>query len=73
MARPYHLQAENCLYHITSRGDDRKKIFLSETDFEKFLEYINGYAGFILGNAKFIKDKLSQRQKDVESSENYLT
>jgi REP element-mobilizing transposase RayT len=40
MARPYRLQAENCLYHITSRGDDRKKIFLSETDFEKFLEYI---------------------------------
>jgi putative transposase len=40
MARPYRLQAENCLYHITSRGDDRKKIFLSETDFKKFLEYL---------------------------------
>lgn len=40
MARPYRLQAENCLYHITSRGDDRKKIFLSEQDFQKFLEYL---------------------------------
>ncbi|MFA5271185.1 MAG: transposase [Candidatus Omnitrophota bacterium] len=40
MARPYRLQAENCLYHITSRGDDRKKIFLSEYDFKKFLEYV---------------------------------
>jgi REP element-mobilizing transposase RayT len=40
MARPYRIQAENCLYHITSRGDDRKKIFISETDYQKFLEYI---------------------------------
>ena len=40
MARPYRLQGENCFYHITSRGDDRKKIFLSDYDFEKFLEYL---------------------------------
>ena len=40
MARPYRLQSENCIYHITSRGNDRKKIFLSDTDFEKFLEYL---------------------------------
>ncbi|MBI5873556.1 MAG: transposase [Candidatus Omnitrophica bacterium] len=40
MARPYRLQAEGCLYHITSRGDDRKKIFLNEADYRKFLEYL---------------------------------
>ena len=40
MARPYRLQAEDCFYHITSRGNSRKKIFLNNTDFEKFLEYI---------------------------------
>lgn len=40
MARPYRLQAEGCFYHITSRGDDRKKIFLNETDYRKFLEYL---------------------------------
>jgi len=40
MARPYRLQAENCFYHITSRGDDRKKIYVSEYDHEKFLEYL---------------------------------
>jgi putative transposase len=40
MARPYRLQCENCLYHITSRGDDRKMIFVSEHDFNKFLEYV---------------------------------
>lgn len=40
MARPYRLQGEGCLYHITSRGDDRKKIFLDEADYRKFLEYL---------------------------------
>ena len=41
MARPYRLQGEDCFYHITSRGDDRKKIFLSESDYQKFIEYIS--------------------------------
>ncbi len=53
------MQAENCLYHITSRGDDRKKIFLNETDYLKFLEYLkkakerfrfNLYAYCLMGN-----------------------
>ena len=47
MARPYRLQSEDCFYHITSRGDDRKKIFISEGDFIKFLEYVS------LAKAKF--------------------
>ena len=40
MARPYRLQSEDCFYHITSRGDNRKKIFLSDYDYKKFLEYL---------------------------------
>ena len=40
MARPYRLQGEGYLYHITSRGDDRKRIYVSEYDYEKFLEYL---------------------------------
>lgn len=40
MARPYRLQGEGFFYHITSRGDDRKKIYLSEYDYKKFLEYV---------------------------------
>ena len=40
MARPYRLQAENCLYHITSRGNDRKRIFSRDSDYKKFLEYL---------------------------------
>lgn len=40
MARPYRLQLEDSIYHVTSRGDDRKKLFISEYDFEKFLKYV---------------------------------
>jgi len=40
MARPYRLQLEDCLYHVTSKGDDRKKVFISERDYEKFQEYV---------------------------------
>ncbi len=45
MARPYRLQAEGCFYHITSRGDDRKKIFLDEADYRKFLGYLKTAKG----------------------------
>ena len=40
MARPYRLQGENCLYHIMSRGDDRKKIYTSAADYRKFMDYV---------------------------------
>lgn len=40
MARPYRLQAADCFYHITSRGDGHKAIYVSERDREKFLEYL---------------------------------
>ncbi|MCK4519744.1 MAG: transposase [Candidatus Omnitrophica bacterium] len=41
MARPYRLQGEDILYHITSRGDDRKRIYISDYDYKKFLEYVS--------------------------------
>jgi putative transposase len=59
MPRPYRLQGEGLLYHITSRGDDRKKIFLNEIDYLKFLEYLKAakqkfnfylYAWCLMGN-----------------------
>ncbi|MBU1043081.1 MAG: transposase [Candidatus Omnitrophica bacterium] len=40
MARPYRLQASDTFYHITSRGDDRKKIFRTGEDYNKFLTYL---------------------------------
>lgn len=40
MARPYRLQAEGCLYHITSRGNGRKKIYQSDRDYQQFIGYV---------------------------------
>jgi len=40
MARPYRLRSENCLYHIMSRGDDRKRIYIGSGDYEKFMSYV---------------------------------
>ncbi|MDD5643946.1 MAG: transposase [bacterium] len=40
MPRLYRLQAKELLYHVISRGDDRKKIFVNDRDCEKFLQYL---------------------------------
>jgi len=40
MARPYRLQVENCLYHIMSRGDDRKRIYTRPGDYGRFMDYM---------------------------------
>ncbi|MCH7590354.1 transposase [PVC group bacterium] len=40
MSRPYRLQGKNILYHIISRGNDRRKIFLNTKDYQKYLEYL---------------------------------
>jgi len=40
MARPLRIQYEGAFYHITARGNERKKIFLNTTDYDKFKEYI---------------------------------
>lgn len=37
MARPLRLEFAGALYHITSRGNERKAIYFDDTDFELFL------------------------------------
>lgn len=37
MARPLRLEFPGALYHITSRGNERKAIYVDDTDFELFL------------------------------------
>ena len=39
MARPLRISYPGAFYHITSRGNERKAIFKSKRDREKFLEY----------------------------------
>jgi len=40
MARPLRIQFPGAFYHITSRGNERKDIFKSRADREKFLSYL---------------------------------
>jgi len=34
------IEYEGAFYHVTSRGNGRRKIFISKTDYVKFLSYI---------------------------------
>ena len=40
MSRPLRIEFSGAFYHITSRGNERKEIFKSRRDREKFLEYL---------------------------------
>jgi len=40
MARPIRIDFEGAVYHVTSRGNERRKIFFSRKDYEKFKEYV---------------------------------
>jgi REP element-mobilizing transposase RayT len=41
MARQLRIEYEGAFYHITSRGNERRKIFFSNTDYKKFKEYLS--------------------------------
>jgi putative transposase len=40
MARPLRITFPGAFYHITARGNERKAVFKSKRDREKFLEYL---------------------------------
>ncbi|MCP4325238.1 MAG: transposase [Psychromonas sp.] len=41
MSRPLRLEFAGALYHLTSRGNDRKNIFFEESDFELFISILS--------------------------------
>lgn len=41
MSRPLRLEFSDALYHVTSRGNERKAIYLEDSDFEIFLNLLN--------------------------------
>jgi REP element-mobilizing transposase RayT len=41
MARPLRIEFEGALYHVTSRGDEKREIFKTPTDRQRFLEYLS--------------------------------
>ncbi|MFO7578466.1 MAG: transposase [Pelovirga sp.] len=40
MARSLRIEYEGAIYHITVRGNERKKIFFARRDYQKFKEYL---------------------------------
>ena len=40
MARPLRIEYEGALYHVTARGNERRKIYFTKGDYRKFLEYV---------------------------------
>ena len=42
MARPLRLEFAGAIYHLTSRGNDRQKIFFTDADRELFLNTLSG-------------------------------
>jgi len=40
MARPLRIEYEGAYYHVTSRGNERKKIFYANSDYDKFKTYL---------------------------------
>jgi putative transposase len=61
MARPLRIEFENACYHVTTRGNQQAPIFLSDADFELFLETLANIAtrmnwrvhGYVLMNNHF--------------------
>jgi len=40
MARPLRIEYKGAFYHITARGNERKRIFFSKVDYDKFKDYL---------------------------------
>jgi REP element-mobilizing transposase RayT len=40
MARPQRIEYEGACYHVTSRGNERRKIYFGEADYEKLKSYL---------------------------------
>jgi len=43
MGRPVRIEYPGALYHITSRGNEKKEIFLTAEDRAKFLNILRDY------------------------------
>jgi REP element-mobilizing transposase RayT len=43
MGRPLRIEYPGALYHVTSRGNERKDIFIDDPDRKKFLDILRDY------------------------------
>lgn len=57
MARSVRIEYEGAFYHVTTRGNERGKIFFTETDYEKMEDYLKeaqGKYGYLLHSYIFM-------------------
>jgi putative transposase len=40
MARPLRIEYEGAFYHVTARGNERKRVFFGKADYEAFKGYL---------------------------------
>ena len=40
MARPLRIEYKGAVYHVTGRGNERRKTYFTPADYQKFIEYI---------------------------------
>lgn len=40
MARPLRIEYEGAFYHVTARGNERKRVFFSKADYQRFKDYL---------------------------------
>ncbi len=66
MARQLRLEYEEAFYHVTARGNERRKIYFSGYDYQKFREYL-GTAQDKYGYKTLVKviKKLEDRMSHV--------
>ncbi len=69
MGRPIRIEYPGALYHITSRGNERKDIFQDGPDREKFLDIVADYHDRfgIFVHAYALKDNHDNRAKSPKT------
>ena len=59
MARPLRIEYDGALYHVTARGNDRKRIFKDDSDRELFLNTLAQVKAFPLDLPCLLPDEQS--------------
>ena len=70
MARPLRIEYPNAVYHVTSHGNARNKIFLSDQDRVNFLFVLNAVVKIYLSGLcglQFLGDTLTSRSTPTAS------
>ena len=65
MSRPLRVEFAGAFYHVTARGNERKKIFVSQRDYVRFKEYL-GIARERFGCVREVLQRLPADQLERE-------